>query len=115
MILFPRCEEEDVEISDDALTVLTRIGVETSLRYSIQLISTASLVCRKRKVSTFISFRVSSTAYGSLKTGLRTYLKEGIDKLKCNTSSCVKKQKPEASSHFQIDFFHFLVFNHFHL
>jgi RuvB-like protein 2 len=46
-----RCEEEDVEMSDDALTVLTRIGMETSLRYSIQLITAAHLVCRKRKVS----------------------------------------------------------------
>ena len=45
-----RCEEEDVEVSDDALTVLTRIGMETSLRYAIQLITTAHLVCRKRKV-----------------------------------------------------------------
>lgn len=46
-----RCEEEDVEMSDDAYTVLTRIGLETSLRYAIQLITAASLVCRKRKVS----------------------------------------------------------------
>ena len=37
-------------MSDDALTVLTRIGKETSLRYAIQLITTASLVTRKRKV-----------------------------------------------------------------
>ena len=50
-ILKIRCEEEDVEISDDALTVLTRIGQETSLRYAIQLITTANLVCRKRKAS----------------------------------------------------------------
>lgn len=48
--MFYRCEEEDVEMSDDALTVLTRIGMETSLRYAIQLITTASLVSRKRKV-----------------------------------------------------------------
>ncbi|KAK2088884.1 RuvB-like 2 [Saguinus oedipus] len=46
-----RCEEEDVEMSEDAYTVLTRIGLETSLRYAIQLITAASLVCRKRKVS----------------------------------------------------------------
>lgn len=46
-----RCEEEDVEMTDDAMTVLTRIGMETSLRYSIQLITTANLVARKRKVS----------------------------------------------------------------
>ncbi|XP_059150750.1 ruvB-like 2 [Physella acuta] len=50
-ILKIRCEEEDVEMSDDALTVLTRIGMETSLRYSIQLITAANLVCRKRKGS----------------------------------------------------------------
>ena len=48
-ILKIRCEEEDVEMSDDALAVLSRIGMETSLRYSIQLITTASLVARKRK------------------------------------------------------------------
>lgn len=46
-----RCEEEDVELSEEAHTVLTRIGQETSLRYAIQLISTAGLVCRKRRVS----------------------------------------------------------------
>lgn len=46
-----RCEEEDVELSEEAHTVLTRIGMETSLRYAIQQISTAGLVCRKRKVS----------------------------------------------------------------
>ncbi|VDP36464.1 unnamed protein product [Echinostoma caproni] len=49
-ILKIRCEEEDVDISEDALVVLTRIGMQTSLRYAIQLITTASLVCRKRKV-----------------------------------------------------------------
>ena len=45
-----RCEEEDVEMSDDAIEILTRIGMETSLRYSIQLITAANLTCRKRKV-----------------------------------------------------------------
>lgn len=45
------CEEEDVELSEEAQTVLTRIGMETSLRYAIHLISTAGVVCRKRKVS----------------------------------------------------------------
>ncbi|OWF46838.1 ruvB-like 2 [Mizuhopecten yessoensis] len=50
-ILKIRCEEEDVEMTDDALTVLTKIGMETSLRYAIQLITVASLVCRKRKGS----------------------------------------------------------------
>ncbi|XP_064601512.1 ruvB-like 2 isoform X2 [Liolophura sinensis] len=50
-ILKIRCEEEDVEMTDDALTVLTRIGMETSLRYAIQLITTANLVSRKRKAT----------------------------------------------------------------
>jgi len=48
-ILKIRCEEEDTEISEDALTVLTKVGGETSLRYAIQLISVASLVSKKRK------------------------------------------------------------------
>ena len=45
-----RCEEEDVEMSEDAIFLLTKIAQETSLRYSIQLITASSLVCRKRKV-----------------------------------------------------------------
>ncbi|XP_055519424.1 LOW QUALITY PROTEIN: ruvB-like 2 [Leucoraja erinacea] len=48
-ILKIRCEEEDVEMSEEAYTVLTRIGLDSSLRYSIQLISPAMLVCKKRK------------------------------------------------------------------
>merc|ERR1711963_662688 len=48
-ILKIRCEEEACEIADDALTVLTKIAVDASLRYSIQLISIANLICRKRK------------------------------------------------------------------
>ena len=43
-----------MEMSDDAMTVLTRIGIETSLRYAIQLITTANLVARKRKVTMWI-------------------------------------------------------------
>ena len=37
-------------MSEDAIFLLTKIAQETSLRYSIQLITAASLVCRKRKV-----------------------------------------------------------------
>jgi RuvB-like protein 2 len=48
-ILRIRCEEEDVEMTEDALEALTTIGVETSLRYAIHLISTANLIARKRK------------------------------------------------------------------
>lgn len=48
-ILTIRCEEEDVEMSEDAQGILTHIGMETSLRYAMQLITAANLVCRKRK------------------------------------------------------------------
>merc|ERR1711871_1837211 len=48
-ILEIRAEEEDVEMSDDAKDLLTRIAMETSLRYAIHMIMAASLVCSKRK------------------------------------------------------------------
>ena len=48
-ILHIRCEEEDVEMTDDARELLTRIAVETSLRYAIHMITTASLVATRRK------------------------------------------------------------------
>ena len=48
-ILKIRCEEEDCEVSDDGIQVLTRIASEASLRYAIQLITVSNLVCKKRK------------------------------------------------------------------
>merc|ERR1711988_1550428 len=48
-ILQIRCEEEDVEMTDDALSLLTRIGQDTTLRYSIHMITAAHLVCTKRQ------------------------------------------------------------------
>jgi RuvB-like protein 2 len=51
-ILSIRCEEEDVEMTDEAKDVLTQIGMETSLRYSIHMITAANLVARKRRVTT---------------------------------------------------------------
>ena len=45
-----RSEEEDVEIAEDARELLTRIAVETSLRYAIHLITAASLIAQRRKV-----------------------------------------------------------------
>lgn len=48
-ILQVRCEEEDVEMAEDALELLTRVGMETSLRYAIQMVIAASLVAEKRK------------------------------------------------------------------
>jgi RuvB-like protein 2 len=48
-ILEIRSEEEDVEMASEALDLLTKIGMETSLRYAIQMITVASLCCQKRK------------------------------------------------------------------
>ena len=50
-ILKIRCEEEDVEIDDEALKLLTAIGVECSLRYAIHMITVANLVMRRRKAA----------------------------------------------------------------
>lgn len=49
LILDIRCQEEDVEMTDEAKELLTKIGLNTSLRYAIHLITTASLVAQKRK------------------------------------------------------------------
>jgi RuvB-like protein 2 len=54
-----RCQEEDVEMNEEAKDLLTNIGIiiiftigaETSLRYALHLISAASLVAQKRKSS----------------------------------------------------------------
>ncbi|KAI8599297.1 RuvB-like 2 [Dissophora ornata] len=48
-ILTIRCEEEDVQMTEEAKDILTRIGMETSLRYSIHLITASSFVAKKRK------------------------------------------------------------------
>ncbi|CAG8563524.1 4983_t:CDS:10, partial [Cetraspora pellucida] len=51
-IITIRCEEEDVTMTDEARDVLTKIGVETSLRYAIHLIATSHLVAKRRKATT---------------------------------------------------------------
>ncbi|KAF9163014.1 RuvB-like 2 [Mortierella sp. AD010] len=48
-ILTIRCDEEDVQMTEDAKDILTRIGMETSLRYAIHLITASSFVAKKRK------------------------------------------------------------------
>eukprot|EP00759_Apiculatamorpha_spiralis_P028508 PhF_6_TR31112/c1_g1_i1/m.45524/K11338/RUVBL2, RVB2, INO80J; RuvB-like protein 2 len=44
-----RCEEEDVEMEEEAIKLLTGMGLKSSLRYVLQLITTAHLVAIKRK------------------------------------------------------------------
>ena len=36
-------------MTEDSMDLLTKIGMETSLRYAIQMITVASLCCQKRK------------------------------------------------------------------
>jgi RuvB-like protein 2 len=48
-ILSIRAQEEDVDITADALALLTKIGVEKGLRYAGNLITTSSLLATKRK------------------------------------------------------------------
>jgi RuvB-like protein 2 len=50
-ILHIRCEEEDVEMTEEAKRMLTKIGKSTSLRYAIHMITVASLVAQKRQAS----------------------------------------------------------------
>jgi len=45
-----RCEEEDVTLTAEALSVLTSMAVQTTLRYALNLISCAQVLARKRKV-----------------------------------------------------------------
>jgi RuvB-like protein 2 len=44
-----RCEEEDVTLAAEALSVLTSMAVQTTLRYALNLISCAQVLARKRK------------------------------------------------------------------
>ena len=48
-ILRIRCEEEDVEMSEEALSLLTNIAGECSLRYAIHMISVSALVAARRR------------------------------------------------------------------
>jgi len=48
-ILDIRAEEEDVEMTDEAKELLTKIGTESTLRYAIHLITVSNLVAMKRK------------------------------------------------------------------
>jgi RuvB-like protein 2 len=50
-ILHIRCEEEDVEMTEGAKRLLTKIGKSTSLRYAIHMITVSSLVSLKRQAT----------------------------------------------------------------
>jgi len=86
-ILKIRTEEEDAEISEEALTVLTKIANETSLRYAIQLISVAGLTAKKRK-GTEISIEDIKKVYSLFLDEQRStdFLKEYQDEFMFNYS-----------------------------
>ncbi|KAF9820776.1 hypothetical protein IEO21_01219 [Rhodonia placenta] len=44
-----RCEEEDVNLADNALQVLTTMAAQTTLRYALNLISCGQVISRKRR------------------------------------------------------------------
>jgi RuvB-like protein 2 len=48
-LLSIRAQEEDVDLSPDALAVLTKVATESGLRYGSNLISVAGLIAAKRK------------------------------------------------------------------
>lgn len=48
-ILSIRAQEEEVELSNDALALLTKIGQETSLRYALNLIAISQQIALKRR------------------------------------------------------------------
>ncbi|MCJ1416809.1 RuvB-like protein 2 [Xylographa parallela] len=48
-ILAIRAQEEDVDVSPNALALLTKIGEETGLRYASNLITTSTLLSQKRR------------------------------------------------------------------
>lgn len=48
-ILAIRAQEEEVDVTPEALALLTKIGKETGLRYASNLIATSTLLSQKRK------------------------------------------------------------------
>ncbi len=60
-ILRVRCLEEEVDMTEDAMELLTRIAIDTTLRYAIQMIITASLAANKRRRSVSASAKSNAT------------------------------------------------------
>jgi RuvB-like protein 2 len=50
-ILSIRAQEEEIDVSPDALALLTKIGQETGLRYASNLITTSYLLAQKRRAN----------------------------------------------------------------
>jgi RuvB-like protein 2 len=51
-ILAIRAQEEEVDLTADALALLTKIGGESGLRYASNIITTSTLLSQKRRSNT---------------------------------------------------------------
>lgn len=77
-----RCDEEDVDLNDEALQHLTSIAEQTSLRYSIQLITTSSLLALKRRKSKIVEVQDVERAHSLFLDEKRSSVfLEGIEKM----------------------------------
>ncbi|KAF3918871.1 hypothetical protein ABW20_dc0103238 [Dactylellina cionopaga] len=76
-ILSIRAQEQEVELEPNALSLLTKIGTETSLRYASQLITTSNMIASKRPKKNVTVDDVSRSFKLFLDTGRSTkYLAE---------------------------------------
>jgi RuvB-like protein 2 len=99
LILKQRCEEEDVDLEDKALTTLTKTALNTSLRYAIQMIISASLVAKKRK-SQVVSVKDIKRVYSLFLDEKRstTYLQDYQEQFMFNVPTEQKTQPRVAKS-----------------
>merc|ERR1712127_872664 len=99
LILKQRCEEEDVDLEDKALTTLTKTALNTSLRYAIQMIISASLVAKKRK-SQVVSVKDIKRVYSLFLDEKRstTYLQDYQEQFMFNVPTEQKTQARVAKS-----------------
>jgi TBP-interacting protein len=69
-----RADEEDVPLSDEALEALTKIGLERSLRYSVQLLEPARVIASRRGSPKVEEVDVSEAArlFADLKKSIET-------------------------------------------
>ncbi|MEM2850155.1 MAG: RuvB-like domain-containing protein, partial [Candidatus Bathyarchaeia archaeon] len=74
-ILKIRAREEDVNIMDDALNHLTKIGVETSLRYAVQLLSPAAEKAKSENRRTVTKDEVVRSLFSDVKRSVE-YVKQ---------------------------------------
>jgi TBP-interacting protein len=76
-----RAAEEDVKLSDDALEELVKIGVETSLRYAVQLMEPAKIIAARKGKETIDAEDVllARKLFIDLNTSVK-YLKEYEEK-----------------------------------